>query len=223
MPDVGRVPRLPRGLKARLADQQLSPSVVEWMAFGQDLAACCKQTGDHLFPYTYQVADFPEGQSILLNEYYDCMRWGVPYRDLECEDPLVSTFAYVPKRGTWVHRKSYRRLPVTELALHCALMHTPWLHGWRNYAWRSSGIEDASGFIDAIRAVRGATVSDSFGCVTFVEGTGWLAYVVNGYTHFGPDRFIRLYTSELARLKEIPKPVREMFQLTKQSQLQPSR
>jgi hypothetical protein len=103
------------------------------------------------------------------------------------------------------------------------LRHTPWLNGWKDYAWRSAGLTDAKGFVEKLRATQGVQVSDAFGSVTFVEGNGWMAYVVDGYTHFGPDKFTRLYSSQHARLREIPKPIRNLFQLTRQSQVTPSR
>lgn len=219
MPEIGRVPRRAKELQSQRGGKPLPPSVIEWMAFGQDLAKCCEQAGDSISPYSYEVSDFRERESILLNAYYDCMRWGVAYRDLDQEDPPVSAYAFVQRRSEWVPRKSRRRYPVTELALHCVLRHTPWLHGWKDYRWRATELTDANKWIEELRGTNGAQVSDAFGSVTFVEGNGWVAYVVNGYTHFGADKFIRLYSSQDARVKDIPEPIRRLFGLTKASQL----
>ena len=222
MPDIGRAPRLPKELKSQLDGKPLPPSVIEWIAFGQDLAKCFEEAGDSIWPYSYQVTDFPEFESISLNQYYNCMRWGVAYRDFDQDDPPVSAYAFVQRQNGFVPRKSYGRAPVTQLALHCVLRHTPWLHGWKDYPYRNSELTDANGFIEELRRTKGAQVSDPFGSVTFVEGNGWVAYVVNGYCHFGREKFIRLYSSQDARLQDIPKPIRKLFQLTKSSQLHPS-
>ena len=223
MPDIGRVPRLPKALKSQLGGEQLPPSVIEWMAFGQDLAKCYEEAGDSVWPYSFQVTDLREFESISLNQYYAAMQWAVAYQDFDQEDPPVSAYYFVQRRNQWVLRKTHRRIPVTQLALHCVLRHTPWLNGWKDYSWRSTGLKDAKGFVEELRKTKGALVSDPFGNVTFVEGNGWVAYVVNGYTHFGPDKFIRLYSSQDARVRDIPKPIRKLFQLTKSSQLYPSR
>ncbi len=123
----------------------------------------------------------------------------------------------VQRQKGFVLRKSYGRAPVTQLALQCVLRHSPWATGWKDYAFRAT--DHPKGFIEELRRTKGANVSDPFGSVTFVEGNGWVAYAVNGYCHFGPQKFVRLYTSEDARLEEMPKPIREVFQLSKASQL----
>jgi hypothetical protein len=218
IPDIGRVPRLPKVLKSQLGEKRLPPSVIEWMAFAQDLEKCCREA---VWPYSFQVADFPEFESILLNQYYGCMRWAVAYCDLNQDDPPVSTYAYVQRQEGFVPRKSYGRAPVTQLALHCVLRHTPWLHGWKDYAYTAVELTDPNGFVKELRNTKGAQVSAPFGSVTFVEGNGWVAYIVNGYCHFGPQKFVRLYRTQDARLPDIPKPIRDLLQL-KPSQFHPT-
>jgi hypothetical protein len=210
MPDIGRVPRLRNELKSRLGRKRLPPSVIEWMAFAQDLQEIREQTGAAFSLYSLQVTDLPEYESISLNKWRECMQWGVAYRDFDQDDPPVSAYAFISRRNQWVLRKTHRRAPVTEFALHCALGHTPWLDGWKDYAYMSSGLDDANGFIKELRSMEGAQVSDPFGSVTFVEGVGWVAYIVNGYCHFGQQKFLRLYHSQGARLRDIPKPIREL-------------
>jgi hypothetical protein len=213
LPEVGRKPRLSKKLTSQLAGRRLPPSVLEWIAFGQDLHKCNDAIGASMAHYSLEATELPEHDSISLAKYYDCMQWGVGYSDFDEEDPPVSAYAFVPRRNQWTLRKSYGRAPVTQFALHCALNHTPWLHGWTSYSYMGSDVTDPDAFLEQLRRTKGVQVSDPFGSLTFVEGIGWVAYIVNGYWLFGRDTFLRLYFTKGVRLSEIPKPIRDLVQM----------
>ncbi len=210
---VGPTPAEVPDLEAKLDGRSLSPSVVEWISFSKDLRACSETVVSDYSHYSLRVEDFPEHQSISLNQYYDCARWAVAYQNLEQEDPPVSTYGFVQRRKGFVLRKTYGQVPVTEYALHCVLNRTPWLTGWSSYSWMEAELQDPRGFVDELRNSRNARVSAPFGSVTLVEGAGWLAYVLDGYSPFARQKMVRLNLQEGVQLPDIPRQLRDQVQL----------
>jgi hypothetical protein len=210
--DVDRVAGEAKGLEEVLG-RPLPPSVIEWMAFTRDLRHCSEQAAGDFWHYSFQVEDFPEQQSISLNRYYDCMKWGVAYQDLTQDDPPVSAYDYVQRHQGFVRRKTYAQAPLTHYALHCVLNYSPWLSGWTAYSTMGSELQDPRGFVEQLRGTNGALVSEPFGSLTFAEGPGWLAFVMNGYSPYGRQKALYLRFKKTVRLRDIPEPIRAQVQM----------
>jgi hypothetical protein len=73
-----------------------------------------------------------------------------------------------------------------------------------------SNLDNPKAFIEQLRATKGAVVSPTYGSVTFVEGEGWLAWVLHGWTPWGENKGgLHLRARSGISTITIPKPIRE--------------
>ncbi len=209
LPDVGRIPDLVDDMEAQLDGRRLSPSIVEWMAFIEDL---CAKSPNAKTSFTlgenYQTKNHPEYAAIVLAVRE--RMWAVAYDDLDKGDPPVGTWGWVERRGQFVYRKSLMHAPVTQFALHLFAL----LGGYR---WSTMGSElaDADAFVESLKGA-GASVSEPFGSLRFIEGRGWFAYVQKGYDLYeGRGERVRLSWHGRRSLEDFPKPLRDQVGMTR--------
>ena len=208
LPDIGRAPARARTLQAQLGVKRLPPSLVEWIAFVGDLKRRSDWATDDLD--TFRARKFPEAPAVSLyaGSIHDgWAQWCINVADFDEDDPPVCVYGYVSTRNVHVLRKSYPRLPLSLFALHNLLD-----CGYSNYGYMGSELEDPEGFLRSLAA--GVPVSAPFGSLRFIEGTGWLAYVRNGPTTCGREKRLTLRFTEGVRFRDIPKPIRDLVQLT---------
>jgi hypothetical protein len=209
LPDVGRAPDQVREIEAHLDGRRLSPSIVEWIAFIGDL--CAKSPGaksDFAWPGEQQTKNHAECAAIALAVHE--RMWAVAYDDLDEEDPPVGTWGWVEHRGQFVYRKSLSRAPVTQFALH-AFANRVW---WR-WTMMGSELDDADAFVESLKAA-GASVSEPFGSLRFIEGRGWVAHVQKGYDLYeGRGERVKLKWHGRRSLEDFPKPLRDQVGMTR--------
>ena len=205
LPDIGRVPSHARRLESKLG-KRLPPTVIEWMAFIQDLLKASERAASDLAHYSLQVRDMAEHQAIALNQSYGDRRWGVAYRDLGQDDPPVSSYAYVQRRNQFAVRPSHGRVPLTEFALH-TMVHD----GWSNFARIGSGLDDPEAFVGTLP--KGVSVSERFGSLRFLEAERWFAVVQHGFSICGKGKIVSLRFPPGTKLRDVPKPLRDLVGL----------
>jgi hypothetical protein len=205
LPDIGRVPSHARRLESKLG-KRLPPSVIEWMAFIQDLPKASERATSDLAHYILRVSDMAEHQAITLNQSYGDRRWGVAYRDLGQDDPPVSSYTFVQGRKEYAIRPSHGRVPVTEFALH-TMVHD----GWSNFARIGAGLDDSNEFVTTLP--KGVFVSGWFGSLRFLETERWFAVVQDGFSLCGQGKIISLRFRPGTKLRDVPKPLRDLVGL----------
>jgi hypothetical protein len=185
----------------------LSPSIVEWIAFIEDLCARSPIARENLTYDGNTRTEFDPRNAAIRLKVWERM-WAVACDDLDEEDPPVGVWGWVEQRGEFVHRKSLPRAPVTQFALHAFVgMH------WREWPEMGSDLVDASidadAFVQSLREA-GVCVSEPFGSLRFIEGPGWFAYVQKGYDLFERRREqVRLKYHGRHRLEDFPKLLRD--------------
>jgi hypothetical protein len=199
--DIGRIPPHARRLESKL-DQRLPPTVIEWMAFTQDLLKASERAASDLAHYKLQAKEMAEQQATALNQAYEGRRWGVAYRDLGQDDPPVRSYTFVQRRNEYVVRPSHGRVPVTEFALH-TLVHD----GWSNFARIGSGLEDVDEFLATLP--KSVAISEPFGSLRFIEGEKWIAVVQDGFSLCGQGKTVSLRFLPGTKLRDVPKPLRD--------------
>jgi hypothetical protein len=194
-------------LQAQLGVKRLPPTLVERIAFFGDLKRRSDWATEDLD--TFRARKFPEAEAVSLyaGSIHDgWAQWCVRVADFTHDDPPVSVYGYVSTRNEHVLRKSYPRLPLSQFALHNLLD-----CGYSNYSYMGSELEDPDAFLRSLPA--GVPVSAPFGSLRFIEGTGWLAYVRNGAATCGREKRLTLRFTEGVRLRDIPKPIRDLVEL----------
>lgn len=211
VPEVDCPPVELARVEAELGGKPLPSAVVEWMAFVQSLREAPELVADSYWGHSFRVEDAPANEALVVNCWRECAQWSIPYCYLAADDPQVWAFDFVQKRGGFVHRKSYGHAPLTHYALHCVLNYTPWLDGWINWGMMGSDLDNPKAFIEELHATKGALVSPNYGSLTFVEGEGWMAWIIHGWTPWGKNKGgLHLRTRSGINTKTIPKPIREM-------------
>jgi hypothetical protein len=212
LPDVGRVSDLAREIEAQLDGRRLSPSIVEWIGFIEDLSSTSPRAKDNLTYGGNRTRNQPEYGAITLKVWE--RMWAVAYEDLDKEDPLVGTWGWVEHRNRFVYRKSLPQAPVTQFALH-AFANTLWLR------WTMMGCDfvdagiDADDFVESLKAA-GVPVSEPFGSLRFIEGRGWVAYVQKGYDIWERRREqVTLKWHGRRSLEDFPKLLRDQVGMTR--------
>jgi hypothetical protein len=211
LPDVGRVPARAQALKVKLGVKRLPPSLVEWIAFLDDLRRRSDWATEDLAHL--RARRFPEHQAVSLASTsvgYGWMQSGVALTDFARDDPPVSAYGYLEGRNQHVLRKSYPRLPLSLWALHMVVEHFG-----SNYSLMASPLVDPERFLR--RLPSGVSISGALGSLRFVEGTGWFAWIRNGVTPCGRERWLRLRFTEGVKLRDIPPPIRDLVQMTRAS------
>ena len=206
LPEVGRIPDLVHEIEEQLDGKRLSPSMVEWIAFVEDLSSISSRAKHNLTYGGDQTENHPEYAAISLKVWE--RMWAVAYDDLDHEDPPVGTWGWVQHRDQFVYRKSLPRAPVTQFALH-AFASTLWMR------WTMMGSDlvdagiDADDFVELLKAA-GVRVSEPFGSLRFIEGRGWVAYVQKGYDMWERRREqVTLKWHGRRSLEDFPKLLRE--------------
>ena len=212
LPDVvGRVPARARTLQAKLAVKRLPPSLVEWIAFLDDLRRRSDWATEDLIHL--RARWFPEHKAVSLaatSVGYGWMQSGVALADFTHNDPPVTAYGYLEGRNKHVLRKSYPRLPLSLWALHTVLEYFG-----SNYSLMASPLDDPEHFLK--RLPKGVSISPALGSLRFVEGTGWFAWIRSGVMPTGREKWLRLRFTEGVKLRDIPQPIRELVQMTQRS------
>ena len=202
--------RLARKLQAELGVQRLPPSLVEWIAFLEDLRRRSDWATEDLT--NLRAQSFPEHKAVSLNATSVGSGWmqsGVALADFGHDDPPVNAYGYVEGRNQHVLRKSYPRFPLSHWALHTVL------ESGSDYALMGSPLDDPVSFLR--RVPKNVPISASFAGLRFVEGEGWFAYVRNGATPYGREKYLLVRFTEGVKLRDIPQPIRDQVQMTNAS------
>ena len=214
MPVIARPSQEIERVKSELKGLPLPPAVIEWMVLAQRIRNSPEILADSYWAHTLRVEAAPANEALVINCWRGCAQWAVPYPHLGQDDPPLWAYDYSRKQASFVHRKTYGQAPMTHYALHWVLNYTPWLDGWVNWGTMGSRLKDTKAFIESVRASGDGLVSEAFGSVTFVEGPGWIAFAVKGWTPWGKDQgTLRLRMSEGVDRRSIPKPICELVEL----------
>jgi hypothetical protein len=214
LPEVQCPPEELARVAAELAGKPLPPAVVEWMAFTHGLHKAPPIVDDGYYGHSFRIEVDPANEALVINCWRECAQWAIHYSDLEQNDPPVNAYDYVQSRKGFVHRKSYGQAPLTHYALHAALNYSPGLDGWIDWGTMGCGLDNPRAFLEELRATKGAVVSPPYGSLTFVEGEGWLAWIIDGWTPWGRNKGgLYLRTQSGLRAKNIPKPIRDKVEL----------
>lgn len=178
MPDVGRQGEDAITLSRQIG-RELSPSIVEWMAFTEDLLDSDRRTATEMLRDGRLISDFPEHNSVSLNlQAEGDVHWAVAYNDLSLSDPPVSSYFlnYDSRNQEFQREPESSGYLVSEFAIGYL---TSYSTGYRGIGSRLEFDEDIE------RVLRTEFVSvGRFGNSLFLEGRGWV-----GILCLGPSAF----------------------------------
>lgn len=205
MPDVGRVGNDSVKLGSQIG-RDLSPAIIEWMAFTDDLQNGNRQRASKMLRDGRSIEPLEEHASLSLNlQSEGDVHWAVFYDDFGEDDPPVHTYFldWDSDEESFVRDDSEGSLPVTEFALSFLMSYTYGQGGF------GSELDNVERFVRNIKP--DVLCCGTYGRFHLIEDRGWIAILQAGRGAFGIKDYVDVKMAQGVSVDDLPARIKELY------------